>query len=190
MSTRGSKPGRVFLFLPTLMVAILWPLAVLADVDPAPNHPRPEVQVFKLPTCGCCRTWVKYLEASGFPVKATDTMELITIRAEHGVPPKLAGCHTALVSGYVIEGHVSVAEIERLLTERPAIKGLVVPGMPQGAPGMEGIASERYEVLALHNDGTTSVYATHEAAPESSDDDSSSDVAAPVTPVSPTDAVP
>lgn len=156
---------RVWLCLPALAAAILWPRVLLADPVAAPATPRPEIQVFKLPTCGCCRTWVKYLEASGFPVKVTDTTAVIAISAEHGVPPTLAGCHTALVNGYIIEGHVSVAEIERLLSERPPIKGLLVPGMPKGAPGMEGPDAERYEVLALHADGTTAVFATHEASP-------------------------
>ncbi len=153
---------RVGLCLPALAAAILWPLALQADPDAAPTVPRPGIQVFKLPTCGCCRTWVKYLEAAGFPVTVTDTTGMFAIRDQHGVPPALAGCHTALIDGYLIEGHVSVAEIERLLTERPDIQGLLVPGMPKGSPGMEGPGAERYDVLALGKDGTVSVYASHE----------------------------
>jgi hypothetical protein len=173
-----------------LALAWLLPLAALADPAASPPAPRPAVQVYKQSTCGCCRTWAKYLEANGFPVTATDTNALIEVRLKHGVPLRLAGCHTALVDGYVIEGHVSVAEIEYLLTTRPRIKGLMVSGMPKGSPGMEGVESERYDVLALHDDGSTSVFATHEAAPESAGPAAPAAAVDPAAPVSPAVALP
>lgn len=141
--------------------------ATVAGVPNADNAPRPTIHVYKQATCGCCRTWVKYLEANGFPVTVTDTTALVSIRAKHHVPPALAGCHTAVVDGYVIEGHVSVEEIERLLRDRPAIRGLVVPGMPKGAPGMERGGGGPYDVLALDKSGATTVFAHHPATTDS-----------------------
>jgi hypothetical protein len=120
------------------------------------------IAVYKLPTCSCCGTWVKYLEANGFVVEITDVPDMAPVRARFGVPEAIAGCHTATIGGYVVDGHVSVDEIRRLLKDRPAIKGLVVTGMPPGSPGMEAPSAGPYDVLALQQDGTTQVFATHE----------------------------
>jgi len=102
-----------------------------------------------------------YLRESGFPVKIEDHADLRPIKRRHGVPADLESCHTAVVEGYVIEGHVPADVIDRLLRERPAIAGLAVPGMPIGSPGMEspGHAPERYDVLAFDRSGRTTVYA-------------------------------
>jgi hypothetical protein len=108
---------------------------------------RPPVSVHKDPNCGCCSGWVAHLEKAGFPVTAHDTARLNAVKARLGVPAELAACHTAEVDGYVIEGHVPAAAIERLLAERPTAKGLAVPGMPVGSPGMEGGEPETYEVV-------------------------------------------
>lgn len=124
------------------------------------------IEVSKLPTCGCCQTWIQYLEAEGFRVRATDVFDMDPIRAQAGIAEALAGCHTARVEGYVIEGHVSAEEIRQLLRDRPSIKGLIVSDMPAGAPGMEGAdPAERYDVLAMQMDGTTTIFATHDGAP-------------------------
>ena len=88
------------------------------------------IEVYKSPTCGCCNKWVEHLRAHGFTVRATDTAAVDELKAKHGVPRALRSCHTALVSGYVIEGHVPASDVERLLRERPAAAGLAVPGMP------------------------------------------------------------
>ncbi len=103
-----------------------------------------------------------YLRANSFPVKAEDTEELAAIKKKHGVPANLQSCHTALVEGYVVEGHVPADLIDRLLRERPAIAGLAVPGMPSGSPGMEspGRAPEPYQVIAFERSGRTSVFAS------------------------------
>ena len=103
-----------------------------------------------------------YLRANGFPVKAEDTEELAAIKRKHNVPSNLQACHTALVEGYVVEGHVPADVIDRLLRERPAIAGLAVPGMPSGSPGMEspGRAPEPYQVIAFERSGRTSVFAS------------------------------
>jgi hypothetical protein len=105
---------------------------------------------------------VGHLRANGFAVKPVDTDDLDTIKARHGVPRKLEACHTALVGGYVVEGHVPADTIKRLLRERPSVAGIAVPGMPVGAPGMEvpGERSQRYQVISFDKTGRTSVFET------------------------------
>lgn len=96
----------------------------------------PSVTVYKSPSCGCCEEWVEYLRREGFQVKAIDQPDHSAVKRRLGVAPELSSCHTALVDGYVIEGHVPAAPIRRLLTERPQTRGLTVPGMPLNSPGM------------------------------------------------------
>ena len=117
-----------------------------------------EVTVYKSPTCGCCNKWIAHLEDSGFKVTAHDTSNLQAIKDSSGVSPPLASCHTAIVDGYVIEGHVPAKDIRRLLTARPAVVGIAVPGMPMGSPGMEGPQAGHYDVLTFDNQGRTSVF--------------------------------
>ncbi len=119
-----------------------------------------EVLVYKSPACGCCSKWVDHLEEFGFTVRTEDVADLRPLKVENGITPELASCHTAVVDGYVIEGHVPADVIARLLDERPDVRGLAVPGMPIGSPGMEGVTNEPYEILAFDGDGRTSVYAT------------------------------
>ncbi len=116
------------------------------------------VEVYKSPTCGCCSDWIKHLQQNGFTVKTHEVRDTSAYRAKFGVPDQLGSCHTALVGGYAIEGHVPAREIKRLLAERPKAKGLAVPGMPMGAPGMEGPRSDPYEVLLFQADGKYAVY--------------------------------
>ncbi len=120
-----------------------------------------KITVYKSPTCGCCKEWVKHLRANGFSVTTKDVTNLTPYKDANGVPPMLESCHTAKVNGYTIEGHVPAADIQRLLKERPKVVGLAVPGMPTGSPGMEGAYQERYEVLTFDKDGRTAVYARH-----------------------------
>lgn len=119
------------------------------------------VTVYKSPTCGCCNAWVDHLRANGFRVTTVDTDDLTAIKQLHGVEPAHAACHTALIGGYVIEGHVPAADVRRLLAEQPAVTGLAVPGMPTGSPGMEGPRTERYNVLAFTRDKGATVFASH-----------------------------
>lgn len=107
---------------------------------------RPLITVHKDPNCDCCTGWVAHLKAAGFPTKVIETANINAIKSKLGVPDDLAACHTAEIDGYVIEGHVPAPAIDRLLTERPQAKGLAVPGMPSGSPGMGG-APEVYEVV-------------------------------------------
>ena len=119
------------------------------------------IAVIKDPDCGCCTEWVAHLRAAGFEVEVTDTREQSAISARLGVPEQLRGCHSATVDGYVIEGHVPAADITRLLAEKPAARGLAVPGMPMGSPGMEqGGRTDPY-VTVLFGDGTARVFAQH-----------------------------
>ncbi len=117
--------------------------------------------VYKSPWCGCCGDWVKHLEANGHSVVTKNTETLDALKKMAGVPEPLQSCHTATVDGYVIEGHVPAKDIERLLAERPKAKGLAVPGMPAGSPGMEGGAPDKYNVMLFQPDGSASVYARH-----------------------------
>jgi len=123
----------------------------------------PTVVVNKTPTCGCCGKWVKHLQAAGFTVEVNDLDNLAPIKERVGVPYSLGSCHTAEVGGYFIEGHVPADDVKRLVKDKPAGKGLTVPGMPAGSPGMEVPSGQvdRYEVLLVGKDGQTSVFATH-----------------------------
>jgi hypothetical protein len=117
----------------------------------------PRMTVTKDPTCGCCSGWVEHIKAAGFPVKIVETGEMNRVKARLGAPRHLAACHTAEVEAYVIEGHVPAKAIRRLLAERPQVKGLAVPGMPVGSPGMEveGAPPEPYDVIAFGPTGET-----------------------------------
>jgi hypothetical protein len=121
-----------------------------------------EVTVYKSPTCGCCKEWIKHMQANGFRVTAHDVADIMRYKTANGVPMMLGSCHTATVDGYVIEGHVPASDIKRLLKERPPVRGLAVPGMPVGSPGMEqGGRKDRYDVLTFDKQGNTTVYAHH-----------------------------
>lgn len=132
-------------------------LLVLASSAPAE---RPEVHVYKSPSCGCCTKWIDHLRAEGFRVRATDVPDVTPIKLENGLPDGLAACHTAFVGGYLVEGHVPASDLRRLLDERPDVAGLAVPGMPIGSPGMEGPHPERYRVLSFGKSGVE-VFAEH-----------------------------
>jgi hypothetical protein len=118
------------------------------------------IAVYKSATCGCCQGWVEHLRGSGFAVTAHDVDDLAGVKTTNNVPSRLQSCHTAVVGGYVIEGHVPADVIQRLLKERPAIAGLAVPGMPVGSPGMEvpGAPRDPYNVVSFDKQGTVAVY--------------------------------
>jgi hypothetical protein len=118
------------------------------------------VQVFKDAFCGCCANWVEHLKRNGFAATAENIADMNAVKDKHGVPPQARSCHTALVGGYVIEGHVPAADIQRLLKEKPKVAGLAVAGMPIGSPGMEGANPRPYDVLSFDKTGKTAVYST------------------------------
>ncbi|MDH4130194.1 MAG: DUF411 domain-containing protein [Gemmatimonadota bacterium] len=132
----------------------------LAAARPEARAAGPSVMVYKAPTCGCCTKWMEYLEANGFTVKHEDMADVSPMKEELGVPRKLVSCHTAVVAGYVIEGHVPAADIQRLLREKPKLVGLSAPGMPGASPGMD-TSDDPYEVLAFDARGTATLWAKH-----------------------------
>ena len=148
------------------MKALFIALAFAATVTQSrPAAPKPVMMsVFKTPTCGCCAKWVEHMKQNGFTVNVTDLRDLSDIKTKHGVPARLQSCHTAVVNGYVVDGHVPAADVKRMLKEKPAIAGITLPGMPSGSPGMEappGIVPPPYEVLTFDKKGATRVYAKH-----------------------------
>lgn len=161
---------------PALLV--LLPLALLAcsnaSVPAAQEAPRtaavaaaaaslPAMLVHKSPTCGCCSTWIEHMRAAGFAVEVRDVEDMGPVKEALGVPYGKGSCHTAEIDGYFIEGHVPAQDVKRLLAERPAARGLAVPGMPAGSPGMEMPDGhvQAYAVELVGLDGSTSVFARH-----------------------------
>ena len=165
----------------------LFPLAALlavaacqpADVAPAPadgtqaapatsgaavvpvSADAPLVTVYKSPTCGCCAMWVEHLEREGFRVESRDRADMAAVKDSLGLPPDLSSCHTGVVDGYVVEGHVPAQYVRQLLDERPDALGIAVPGMPIGSPGMEvGDRRDAYDVLIVDESGEAAVYAS------------------------------
>ena len=138
-------------------------LQLLSPVAAAQGR-GPLVTVWKSPTCGCCKDWVRYLEVHGFEVRSHDIGNT-NARARLGMPVAYGSCHTAQVGGYAVEGHVPAREIKRLLKERPDAVGLAVPGMPLGSPGMDGPAYDNqqdpYDVLLIARDGSTQVFSSY-----------------------------
>jgi hypothetical protein len=130
-------------------------------IDPAAASAGNVIEVYKSESCGCCAKWVEHLRAQGFEVRTRDVPEPSLYRARFGVPERLGSCHTATVAGYALEGHVPAREIKRLLAERPKARGLAVPAMPLGSPGMEGPRDDPYDVLLIRKDGRTSTYARY-----------------------------
>ena len=133
----------------------------LAGAIVAAQARQPTIVVYKTPTCGCCTKWVEHLQANGFTVATQHRDDLTAIRQQNKVPQQVTSCHTALVGPYVVEGHVPAADVKKLLAEKPKVKGIGVPGMPIGSPGMEGPNPQRYDTLAFTEDGRTSVFASH-----------------------------
>ena len=118
-----------------------------------------EMTVYKSPTCGCCSKWITHMEENGFKVKAVDVIEMNVVKEKYGIKRNLASCHTAIIDGYFIEGHVPASDVKRLLAEKIESKGLTVPGMPIGSPGMEmGDRVDPYQVLSVKSDGSTEVF--------------------------------
>lgn len=127
-------------------------------VLPLLSQTAPQMTVYKTRTCGCCSLWIEHLKGNGFNVAVQEVDSTAEYEKRYGVPRQLQSCHTAVVNGYAIEGHVPAREIHRLLKEKPSAKGLAVPGMPMGSPGMEGSRKEAYSVMLFDAQGRSSVY--------------------------------
>lgn len=140
-------------------------LTLLISVPALASAAAPVIEVFKTATCGCCEAWAKHLTANGFSVKATNVADPGDYRKKFGIASELGSCHTARVGDYAIEGHVPASDIKRLLASRAKARGLAVPGMPMGSPGMEaGGHRDAYDVLLVKPDGRTSVYQHYKAS--------------------------
>jgi hypothetical protein len=136
-----------------ILIALALPGPALADAIQA--------TLYKSPQCGCCESYAAYLRDNGFEVEVKESHDLAQISAEAGVPPEFQGCHTMFVDGYVVDGHVPVTAINKMLTERPAIAGITLPGMPMGSPGMNGEKTAPFVIYAVIKDGVQpTVYAT------------------------------
>ena len=121
-----------------------------------------DIVVYKNPDCGCCTKWVQYLQDNDYNVTIEDTRDVPAVKQRLGVPEKLAACHTAVIDGYVVEGHITHRDIKRLLLFRPDITGIAVPGMPIGTPGMErGDSKQSYDVISFDDQGNTEVFMAH-----------------------------
>ncbi len=131
-----------------MLRSLMLALVVLASAA-ATRAQTPDALMYKNPQCGCCEGYAKYLRQNGFKVTVKETHNMSLISRENGVPEKLAGCHTMLIGGYVVEGHVPVSAINKLLKERPNIKGISLPGMPEGSPGMSGEKTEPFTIYEI-----------------------------------------
>jgi hypothetical protein len=144
--------------------AVLAALFLSVTVAAQTSKSAPSMEVYKSPTCGCCSKWVDHVRAGGITVKVSEMSdeELATLKEKHGIPRTAQSCHTGLVGGYVVEGHVPVSEVHRLLKERPAVAGIAVGGMPTGSPGMEvpGRPAQTYNVVTFDKQGAVKVFST------------------------------
>lgn len=145
------------LTLPFLFGLLIIPGESLAENDSEYS----QITVYKSPTCRCCSKWIKHLEKNGFEVKSVNREDMSSIKNQLGIKPELRSCHTGVVDGYYIEGHVPADDIKRLLSEKPKAAGLTVPGMPVGSPGMEGGRKDAYSVLLVDKDNTQKVYSNY-----------------------------
>lgn len=143
----------------TLIAAILG-LLLICSVNAA--EPKDVITVYKSPTCGCCDGWVEYLRDNGFEIEARDTNKLTELKEKLGLTDrKLMSCHTAIVGGYIVEGHVPVDDIRRLLREKPDVVGITAPGMPQFSPGMQSLEPKGYDVLSFDKRGKTELFSSY-----------------------------
>lgn len=145
---------------PIYYVVLAVPMALFVMASLRLRAADNEITVYKVASCGCCTKWVDHLKANGFNVTVHEVENTAEYSRRYGVPESARSCHVAYVDGYAVEGHVPAADIQRLLKERPKAKGLAVPGMPVGSPGMDfpGGPPGRYSVMMIGEDGKTSVY--------------------------------
>jgi len=134
---------------------------VFSSVAFAKDVHSKDITVYKNPQCGCCNKWISYLKKNNYNVIEKNTRDVLAEKKRLGVPEKLAACHTAVIDGYIVEGHVTDRDIKRLLLFRPKIKGIAVPGMPVGTPGMEGSIREPYSTMSFDKEGNIKTFVKH-----------------------------
>ncbi|WNZ25626.1 DUF411 domain-containing protein [Leptolyngbya sp. NK1-12] len=135
------------------LATLLWPMQT------AVAESEPSAVVYRDPSCHCCGRWIEHLAAAGFQPQSIETDDLESLKQQYGVPDQLSSCHTAIIDGYVIEGHVPIADIQRLLAQRPNLVGITVPGMPIGTPGMEsGDQRDSFTVFSFDQQGNQAVF--------------------------------
>jgi hypothetical protein len=154
------KSGRI-IALAVASIALALTTAAARTSPSGTAAKKPTITVYKDPGCGCCKKWIEHLVEHGYRVDAKDTPNMTEIKHTLGVPDALTACHTAVVNGYLIEGHVPASDIDRLLEQKPRVAGVAVPGMPAGSPGMEAAGTQRYQVLTFDKSGKTRVFASH-----------------------------
>jgi hypothetical protein len=144
----------------TLLISVLLgnlSLSLAADVDDSL-----EMTVYHSSTCSCCLKWLEHVKQNGFKIKDVVTDDMQSIKAKHGVPQRLSSCHTAVLNGYVIEGHIPAGDIQKLLQAKPKIAGIAAPGMPMGSPGMEmGGRASPYQVVSFDSGNNWQIFASH-----------------------------
>ncbi len=164
MSSRGLLKNKKVVSLILVVTGMISGLYFLnrsdSKVSENPALGGKEVTVYKTPTCGCCAVFISYLEKKDVAVKTENVKNLDDIKQRNGIPSQLWSCHTSMVDGYIVEGHVPIEAIEKLLSEKPNIKGIALPGMPSGTPGMPGPKTEKWEIRSLNQDGTVGTFMT------------------------------
>jgi len=154
---RGQTINSLSLYLKLLLVAAFFATPAITYAEQI----LPKITVYKSPTCGCCTKWIKHLEKNGFDVEAYNSKNMAAVKRQIDVKPQYQSCHTAMIDGYYIEGHVPADDIKRLLKEKPEAIGLAAPGMPMGSPGMEGHRKDSYSVLLISKEGDQKVFSKH-----------------------------
>ena len=161
MSDKNKQKIKIFSFVIAVFAVSLYLGFSLSNQDAVAETDMKEIMVYKSPTCGCCKKWVKHLENEGFNVTSKNMRNMDPIKNEVGIKRQYQSCHTAKIGKYFIEGHVPAKDIRRLLKEKPDIKGLSAPGMPMGSPGMEGPRKDKYDVVAIDKNDKATVYSSY-----------------------------
>lgn len=156
-----AKRGNMLLIFGSLALVAFAGGWLYANRGPAVAADAIAVTMYKNPSCACCDEWAKHMERNGFVVETIKSSEMSRIKEREGLTYETASCHTAFVDGYVVEGHVPARDVQRLLRERPEVKGLAVPGMPMGSPGMEGSYRESYDVVTYDLQGNIEVFSSY-----------------------------
>lgn len=159
---RRLLPAALILLLAALAACAVEPAADTQTTAPAAGT-VPVITVYQTPTCGCCGGWIEYMTRNGYSIQVESVDDMAAVKQRYNIPAQLQSCHTAVVDGYIVEGHVPAEAIVRLLAERPDVAGITVPGMPAGAPGMEveGTPAQPFDVLTFDTNGNTEVFASY-----------------------------